>query len=219
MPNGRQNQGRKAPRKAAASSTQPRDVAPMLRVPRSLQHKHIRTYDFGALTPTASDKGWAFTFLLSALPNHTEFTNLYDQYKIECVEVIWELIPTVEIGTAAVATMACPVILAWQDNDDGSTPATLNEVNQIAKMERLQLSVANPAVKRSVLPWVQAGTPGAPANVGLSIRAPYIDCSQDGVQHYSIKFWVKNFTTTTVSLNGLGINLAFRYHLSMRNPR
>lgn len=219
MPRASKTNGRKGGRRGGANGTQPRDTAPALRVPKSLVHKHIRTYDFGALTPTASDKGYAFSFLLSALPNHTEFTNLYDQYKIECVEVIWELIPTVEIGTAAVATMACPVILAWQDYDDASTPVTLNEVNQISKMERLQLSVARPAVSRSVLPWVQSGSPGAPANLGLSLRAPFIDCSQDGVQHYGIKFWIKNFTTTTVSLNGLGLNLSFRYHLSMRNPR
>lgn len=191
----------------------------MLRVPRPIDHKHIRTYDFGAIFIGATDTGYSSTFTLGSLPNHTEFTTLYDLYRIDAVEVIWELVPLVTQAMINKRSNIMPVILAWQDDDDATAPTTLNQVNQVSRMERLELSEARPAIKRLIVPKLQLGTAGSSPNVGVCMPPRFLDCAYDNVLHYGLKYWVKNFNTTTVAETGAGLNLSFRYHLTMRNPQ
>jgi len=191
----------------------------MFRTPANIDHKHIRIFDHGGLVAPASDGGFGFYFKLNDLPNHADFTSLYDMYRIDLIEAIWELTPLVPPALVTKTSNIMPVILAWSDQDDAAPPTTLAAVNNIARVERLELSEANPAIKRSFLPYVALGVFGATTNnAGASVRAGFIDCAFDAVHHFGVKFWVKNFNTTTVANTGAGLQVSFRYHLTMRNP-
>jgi hypothetical protein len=191
----------------------------MFRAPANIDHKHIRIFDHGGLVATAADGGFGFFFKLNDLPNHTDFTSLYDMYRIDLIEAIWELTPLVPAALVTKTSNIMPVILAWSDQDDATPPTTLAAVNNIARVERLELSEANPAIKRSFRPHVQLGAFGSGTNNAGAVQpAGFIDCGLDAVNHYGVKFWIKNFNTTTVSNTGAGIQVSFRYHLTLRNP-
>lgn len=194
-----------------------RDVAPMFRAPRMVDHNFVRTWSVGNLSAPAADGGWGYSFTLDQLPNYTEFTALYDLYRIRGVEVIWELTPTASATTKTSNIM--PVILAYPDFDDSTAPTSRSEAEQVSQMERLQLSEARPAVKRFIAPHIVYGVAGASANVGGNRVAGFLDCGSFSVLHYGVKFWIANFNSTTLTETGATIALSFRFHLTMRNPR
>lgn len=95
-----------------------------------------RTFSGGVLTQTAADQHFQYTFNLSNLPNYTELTNLYDQYKIK--SVLFQLIPSVTSADtnpqASVVNM--PSIHSVIDPTDGSPLTTLNDYLQYATYKR-----------------------------------------------------------------------------------
>jgi len=196
-----------------------RDIAPMFPVCRNLDHKHVRTWDYGGLLVPVSDGGFAFSWTLNSLPNSSEFTSLYDTYRIDMVECIWELTPVFTMGATTKTSSIMPVIMAWPDYDNATAPASLAVADQIAQVERLQLSEARPSVRRSIRPKLQLGVAGGPVNQGANQSSQFLDMTYDGIVHYGVKFWIKNFNTTTVVETGAGVSLSFRFHMTMRNPR
>ena len=48
-------------------------------------YKFSRTFEIGALPRAATDLGHAFPFGLSLVPNSSEFTTLFDRYRIRQV--------------------------------------------------------------------------------------------------------------------------------------
>lgn len=179
----------------------------------------MRTWDYGGLLAPAADGGFGYSWTLNSLPGYTEFTSLYDSYRIDMVEVIWELTPVFTLGTTTKTSNIMPVIMAWPDYDNATAPASLLVADQIAQVERLQLSEARPSVRRSIRPKLQLGVAGAPVNQGANQPSQFLDMTYDSIVHYGVKFWVKNFNTTTVVETGAGLSLSFRYHMTMRNPR
>lgn len=208
---------RNPPRKAKTENLALRDVAPLFRVPRNVDHHFVRTWSVGTLSAGASDQGWGYGFTLQQLPNYTELTALYDTYRIDAIEAIWELVPTAS-GVRKTSSVM-PVVLAYPDYDDGVAPASLSEAEQQALMERLQLSEARPAVRRRISPRVNFGLEGASANLGGNMAAPFADCSYPAIIHYGVKFWIKSYNTASLTETGAAVSVAFRFHLTLRNPR
>jgi hypothetical protein len=69
----------------------------------------------------------AYQFLISHIPNVSEFGTLYDQYRIAGVEITLEYLNASESVqvTAATTSLQCTVLL-YEDNDDGTAPASTN---------------------------------------------------------------------------------------------
>lgn len=208
---------RQGGRKARNGDLALRDTAPLFRAPRNVDHHFVRSWDLGNLSAPTSDGGWGYAFQLDQLPNYLEFSALYDFYKIRAVEVIWELTPTAAATTKTSNIM--PVVLAYPDYDDSTAPASLSDALQASQMERLQLSEARTSARRMIMPHVSYGVAGAATNLGGSQRSGFIDCSYAGVGHFGVKFWIKNFNSTTLTETGATVALSFRFHLTMRNPR
>jgi len=190
-----------------------RDSAPMFRVVPNLDHHFVRTWDYGTLVPTASDGGWSFAWTFDSFPAYTDFTTLYDAYRIDRVEVTWELVPTALTVTKSSAIM--PIILAWPDYDDSTAPATLITSSQVSQMERFNMTEAKPSVRRSIVPRV-ALTSGVTA---IQKATPWIDMATTNITHYGVKFWIRNFNNTTVTETGATVAVSFRMFCTCRNPR
>jgi len=203
-------------RKGKKNTSGLRDTAPLFRAPSNLVHHHVRTIDLGALAQAAADKGYGNSFALSSVSGSTEFTNLYDSYRMDMVEVIWELD---FLQTGATANQCYPTIIAWPDYDDATAPSTLAAATEIAQSERFQMSPLHVQFKRSIKPKValELYDGAAPAAAGSSRAGVWVDCATPGIPHYGVKYWIKNYNSTTVA--NCSINLSLRLFMSLRNPR
>jgi len=195
------------------------DVAPMFKVPRNLDHRFVRTWDYGAILAGATDGGYGFAFTFDSFPGYTDFTTLYDSYRIDRVETTWELIPTALTTVKTSAIM--PIVLAWPDYDDATAPASLATSSQVSQMERLNLTEAKPSVRRSLVPRISAsvGQVSFSAGLAMNMQNAWIDMATTNVAHYGIKFWIRNFNTTTITETGATVAVSFRMFCTCRNPR
>lgn len=152
----------------------------------------------------------AYTFKLSDLPNYTEFTSLYDQYKINKVQVTF--IPKIN-GAMLNAGAQLPVIHSMIDSSDATPPATLAEMME---NEDVKSTRGNQLHKRYFTPKCQTklyegiGTDG----YAVSRRNPFISTDDPAVPHYALKWCIEN------PVSGGDIywycDVKVKYYLSMR---
>jgi len=192
------------------------DAAPLFKVPRSITCDFVRGYTYGLLGKTGtSDTGFAFSFQLSDTPSFSELTNLFDSYKITLVEVIWE--NTSVTANVSGDTSVYPTLLAYPDYDDATAPSTYNQVEQIQRAERLQFSATKNQFKRSIVPRlaVAAQVTGGTTNNAINMLPQWLDCAWAAVNHYGVKFWLRNYNTSFDN----AVQLSFRYHIRCRDAR
>lgn len=205
--------------KAAANGAMA--LAPMFRTPTQILHNHVRRWNYGTLGRAAADQGFGFYFRISDLPNSSEFTSLYDHYKLAMVEIVFELVA----NTASLfptETFAQPTVLITPDYDNATAPATQSVMEQYGQAERITMSTTRASFSRRIVPRVSIGTLSVDggALAGAVVAKPeFIDCTYNTVPHYGLKFWISNYNNTTVADAGTLINVSFRYHLVMRNTR
>jgi hypothetical protein len=83
-----------------------------------------------SVTPSATVHTYgmaAYAFAISHIPSVTEYGTLFDQYRIAGVQMRLEYLNSSEsvLGTAATALQQCTLLL-FEDNDDGTSPASTN---------------------------------------------------------------------------------------------
>jgi len=141
----------------------------------------------------------SIAFSLDQMPNYTEFTQLYDQYKIRKVKVEWVnqrsvntdsytfsiVDPTTGIVTGGTSTRIFPEIWTVIDRDDTAPPTTLGEM-----LEYQSLRVTKGATRHKRILRPKFAVPvfrGALSADGYMPRSGWIDCSYPDVPHYGIK--------------------------------
>jgi len=218
---GGKKNGRKGPRAGRKASTPSMALAPLFRTPKSIDHHHVRRFEFGTLGRLVGDRGFGFTFALSDLPNTSDLTNLYELYRLDFVEIIVE-IAALTTSTLAVGSPALPTLIIYPDYTDGTAPASLSEANEVAQAERITLSVAKPSLSRRIIPTTAVGIA---TNSGGSLAGAYkmpskhFDCNFPSIPHFGIKMFASNYNIASVEDSGCILNVSFRYGLTMRNPR
>lgn len=136
-------------------------------------------------TTTAGTNSFTgLNFRLSQLPNITDFTNLYDQYKICGVKV--EVIP--QYDNAQVN--ATPVAIVTQnfhvtDYDDSTTPPNMDALMQHQDVKRVP---STRIIKKFIKPCfaTQIFNTGITSTYGA--RRGWIDCATPDTEHYGMKF-------------------------------
>lgn len=186
------------------------------RVPRRLQlvHNFQRDRQFPILNPAWVDplleRQW---FSLDMLPDVTDFTNLYDEYKINSVTVMWRL--DIDPGAQPAAQATYPRLTTYKDYNDTNPPANIDEVRS---RQAKQISTLYPGktVIRKIRPALQTAILKSPS--GVTINAPkwntWLPCTITDVQHLGFKFMIERFTTTTYTISAL-----YRFNISCRHVR
>lgn len=83
-----------------------------------------------SVTPNATLLSYgaaAYSFAISQIPSVTEFGTLFDQYRIVGVQMRLDYLngsESVQV-TSATTSLQCTLLL-WEDNDDGTSPASSN---------------------------------------------------------------------------------------------
>lgn len=159
-----------------------------LRPTYTAPYKFSRSFIIGSLPKGASDLGHAFPFALSLLPNYSEFTNLFDRYRIRQVDVRMAL----NNRDNSTTSVAYPTIWAWMDDDDASIPASRQVALERQSVRPFTYSNSENVYSVSIQPrWLLDGT----SKAGLAPRDMWVDMSWPSVSHYGLKLWVDNYNT------------------------
>lgn len=139
------------------------------------------------------DKFGSRTFELSDLPNYTEFTTLFDRFRITGIKYRWVLIN--EPTGAAITTSTnrgASVKVGWvHDYDDATAPTAATQLYQYASYKEIWLN-SNKMTSRwfyfkpstlSVNYYGVANTNSCTANF-----KDMIDCDYPTTDHYGIKY-------------------------------
>lgn len=152
----------------------------------------------------------ALVFFLNGVPNASEFTALYDQYKIKRVKV--QFIPKNLPGELGSAIATSPQqFWTYPDFDDPTPPSVLSTVLQRQAVVRTRSTSHHTRVlkPRIAKPIYQDGITNA-YGPGTS----WIDCSNPAVPHYGLKYYLDgamNVSSITA------YDLQITYYLSFRN--
>ena len=169
------------------------DRRPMVLPRRPQVMTFTRQHKIGVLTATNGDTTGAFAFALSDLPSSSDFTSLFDQYRI--AQVTLKFIPcAANFGQATTAT-DYPSILTCVDFDDDAVPASSDTVRQYGTC----LTVANATYfERCLTPrFAVAAYSGAFTSYAQSNPRQWIDCASPNVVHYGVKWATTPITVVT----------------------
>lgn len=132
------------------------------------------------------------TFKLSDIPDYTDFTNLFEQYKFHKVKL------TFKYDKAATTNATHPTFYVWKNNDTDLPLAniTSNYVAQQANVKRYQFSDENREFQMSIYPyWLNriyntTATSGYTNNKATTSN--YIDIRYFDVPHWGLAYFLPN---------------------------
>lgn len=165
----------------------------------------------------ATDELLALSFQLSDLPNYTQFTNLYDQYRILAVKVefVARTPPVQYYGVSAISSSA-PVLYTAIDLDDVTTPtSTTLLAHESCKFH----GAFTPMSTNKYVRWLKPATAvemyqtGGFGGYGAR-QNQWIDTTSSSVQHYGIKWWIATAATTPAYY----YDVVFTYYMEFKLP-
>lgn len=163
----------------------------------------------GNLTSSTVPTFSSYQFALSDLPNNSEFTNLFDEYRILKVSIMF--IPYL-ISTNTSANNPVPIFAYVVDKDDAGTPSSLNDLLQYPAC-KVQSVLRRASVK--FVPRISAAVYGGPATTSYGSKVMWLDCSNSGVPHYGLKVHIGSTTAGAV----FGHQIYAKYTIGLRGVR
>ena len=156
-----------------------------------------------------------------AMPNYTEFTNLFDQYCIKKVDVM-VLATYCFAPMNNVTTQFLPWIIHAADYDNvTSTGATSLMQYNGAKYTQLlgQTNSVNSQVLRSIKPQAALSVARVTGSVGQSPTDDlWISTDNPNIQHFGVKMALDDsYNGYTVNQTTAQLNFIIRYHMAFRD--
>jgi len=181
-----------------------RDI-PRLRLKRNKVYTFNRGYPYATVSaPTVGDLIMAMNFTLGALPSSTDFTSLFDQYRIAQVTV--RFIPLAGVGTGS-----NPLVTVI-DYDDSTVPGAVSDLFQY---DSVQFTQPGSTLERTLKPRVAiAAYSGAFTSFATADPDLWIDVASPNVQYYGLKFAIAAASGSTANWSCL-----VEYIIQCRNPR
>lgn len=150
----------------------------------------------------------AISWTLASLPNYTEFTALFDAYRITGVKTTVTFNSNFASVGAANLTHYIPNILMVQDNDDATA---LTAVTQYQEYDKFRLRRIDKPFSIFQRPRIaQSAYGGGVFTSYIQTKGnPWVDCNSASVEYYGLK-WVVD-TTEPVS-NDIVLGTLTLYH-------
>jgi len=157
-------------------------------------------------TSTTISQAFGTYAALNGLPNATNYTALFDQYRIVQVEV-W-ITPQIG-GSGGVLLNAGSLMKTVVDYDNTTTTATQAFFDDFANCHTTGIQSGH---YRRYTPHVAVAAYSGAFTSFSNVVAPWIDCASPGVQHYGLKIYAD-----ATPLGAIGIDVITRYHVQFRN--
>lgn len=180
----------------------------MYKTPKDPIRLYKRTSDYFAL-PISGTTGalGSFTFQLTNIPNSTEFTSLYDQYKINAVPVCFypKQTEVTSLSTTDNVRGNARILTAIDYNDD-TPPTTLDDLRQY---ESCEVDVILNKHERYIPKPLFLNNSGQNVNSWLSTANP-------STKHYGLKYGVE----PTQAVGGsFTYNVEVTYYIAFKNTK
>lgn len=158
-----------------------------------------------------ADFATAYTFKLSDLPNYTEFTALYDQYRIRYIKLMFffQQDPFVNMTTGSFLGRMYTAL----DFDDATSPTEAD----IQQMRYVKVKRPVGIVKRFLKPRClnTIYNDGITNAYTLANKKTWIDCSNPNVTHYGVKLFINKPSGT----NHVTCTVQAKFYIEFKNPR
>ena len=165
---------------------------------------------------------FSLAFALSDLPNYSEFTALFDRYRIRGVSI--KLIPQGTQSTAAAGSNSwvgqiCHSVTDYDDNTNfAASDAGLNLMRQYESYQCKQLSTQK--LKYYVKPRVAIATYGGSVFTSYgNVRDLWIDAASTGVPHYGKKFMIEVISNSANQVVNVMYKLELSYYIQCKDLR
>lgn len=141
-------------------------------------------YGFYNMGTAGSDGLYGLSFKLSDLPSYTQFTALFDEYRIRAIKVYW--LPCFNSNTTAGGQTTVPQLISAIDYDDASTPGSANVINSFDTcrvhgcLDKMYSRTFKPSVALATYTTSFAGY--------AQRQDQWIDCNSPGTTHYGLKW-------------------------------
>ncbi len=178
-----------------------RDVEPIRLTPEKVHTFQVCQYVEPIVSTVGSDTTQAFSFTLGGLNNATEFTSLFDQYRL--VQVQAQFYP----DDAPESNLIYTVI----DYDDASA---LTGPGQPLEYGTLQVNRFDEYFERTLNPRASlAAYSGTFTSYAMAPQKMWLDCNSPDIQYYGLKVYIP---ATTAALD---LNISFRMIWQFKNNR
>jgi hypothetical protein len=169
-----------------------------------------------AYLPNAVNFGVGGYFTINEVTEASDFTNLFDRYKIVGVKLKF----LYQQNTSAVnGTSSFPVIAYAFDGDDSTPPTGINDVQRKGYCHEKVLNAnktfslyIKPRVSKMMYSQTLSGLGGY-----SSEKPCWLDCQASEVPHYGIKFWIKDWVNVAGTFQNLTVQPV--YYLAMKDSQ
>lgn len=170
------------------------------------------TDDTNIQVDNTADYANGFVFKLSDLPSYTEFTALYDQYRIKAVrfQIMWQQ----QSFNPQTTAPYLGTVLTAIDLDDSTAPASASEMYQY---KYLKIGKSVGMTKRYLKPRTLNAiyNNGVTTAYSLQPRSAWLDCANADIQHFGLKVFIQKPSGSYV-MSGV---VKIKYYVEFRNPR
>lgn len=173
------------------------------RMPRRIKsaipvHRFARWSGLLGLTGNAAYNPYstAQTFTLADIQAASEFTALFDQYRLDKIVLYFHLVRSPDAQSATTATY--PKLYYIHDHDDSTPFATLGDAMQHTRA-KMRILMPNKFVKIVIKPSVLQ-TVNAAASAVEPKYGSWISTANSNVPHYGLKWLLDDFTNTNYKL-------------------
>lgn len=183
----------------------------------------LKTASISPVTPAKSgfnffyDFGLGMSFNLQQLGNFVKFCSIYDEYKINSIQVKLTYLAT---DAAINGNTLLPTLNYVPDQDNAAAPLSLQDVQGKAGARTLRVSptrnVLNLNIKPYTLSSVATTTASYPAKVQ---RAGWINTANTDIVHYAGKFWFQNIYLPVTTTTNTAIQWEYKFNVSFKGAK
>lgn len=171
--------------------------------------------------------GGAMQFRITDLPGYTDFTNLFDQYRIDQVDVeISHLFNSSTSGgspgSPPLAGATMPTVMYCPDFDDAVVPTSQTQLAARQRTKQWTFRGDGGPLKFSVKPRIASlvyKTSGTTIGYTVADQSTWVNQAFTDVPSYGVKLWFQDMFQTTGGPTGMThFRVKMRYHLSCKDP-
>lgn len=180
------------------------------RIPNnSRTYTFTRSYFAGQIVSAAALPVFgSLFFTLGNLPNSSEFTSLFDEYRVG--KLTFNFVP-IKLQGNIDAAYSCPELFTIVDKDDSTVPSSINEFLQSPSM---RIVSSSRRFRRYFYPKFASSMYVSAVSTGYGARNGWVDCTNSDVPHYGLKYMMNPstiasafiyqvFVTATVKFRGV----------------
>jgi len=182
-------------------------------------------WTLGAITPDDNGLyqfGGVMKFQLDDVINSTDFSQLYDRYKITGAKITF--VPLCNTSYGAVSstgnsqTGVLPTIITAIDYDDSTAPSSSMELLEKMDAKTYRLDKPMSIYIRSPKTSSTVNAESGPVSAAIG-RSGWLNCANDDVNFRGFKFYVRDmFLPSADNLNTI-VRIHVKYYLSFKDPQ